>query len=428
MPQSLRERFGALRNLPPFLRLVWQTNPTLTLAQCALRLVRALLPVVTLYVGKLIIDEVVALTQTAGAPQSVGEWLQQGLLDRILWLLALEFGLAVLSDVLGRTVSYFDSLLGEQISQRDEPAGDGARGNARSGGLRGQRAAGPAGARAPAGGRTDDVDRAAARAGAGRRDDRHLRRGPHRLRAVAHRAARHRARPGVRRRGAFQRALLRAQLHAHARAARDRLRAADRSERRNGEGGEDIRLERVPDRALPRARRELLRGEPQALAAAGDRGQRAHGDRHDRLLRRVRLHRVANAASRFHDRRSDLPRRFVPPAAHLAREPADGLFADRRAGAVSRRSVLVLRDPAGDRVSARRATVSGADPQGLRVRGCRIPLSRRRALGGAPPELHAAGWRGAGAGRRERRRQDDAGEADRAPLRSGRGTHPARRL
>ncbi len=116
MPQSLRERFGALRNLPPFVRLVWQTNPTLTLAQCTLRLVRALLPVVTLYVGKLIIDEVVALTQTAGAPQSVGEWLQQGLLDRILWLLALEFGLAVLSDVLGRTVSYFDSLLGEQIS------------------------------------------------------------------------------------------------------------------------------------------------------------------------------------------------------------------------------------------------------------------------------------------------------------------------
>ncbi len=116
MPQSLRERFGALRNLPPFVRLVWQTSPALTLAQCALRLVRALLPVVTLYVGKLIIDEVVALTQTAGAPPSVGEWLHQGLLDRILWLLALEFGLAVLSDVLGRTVSYFDSLLGEQLS------------------------------------------------------------------------------------------------------------------------------------------------------------------------------------------------------------------------------------------------------------------------------------------------------------------------
>src|SRR5437899_3408449 len=87
MPQSLRERFGALRNLPPFLRLVWQTNRTLTLAQCALRLLRAILPVATLYVGKLIIDEVVALTQTPGAPEGAREWLAQGLLDRILWLL-----------------------------------------------------------------------------------------------------------------------------------------------------------------------------------------------------------------------------------------------------------------------------------------------------------------------------------------------------
>jgi len=115
-PQSLRERFGALRNLPPFLKLVWQTNPSLALAQGVLRLVRALLPVVTLYVGKLIIDEVVVLTQTANAPASVSEWFEHGLLHRIAWLIAIEFGLAVVSDVLGRTVSYFDSLLSEQFT------------------------------------------------------------------------------------------------------------------------------------------------------------------------------------------------------------------------------------------------------------------------------------------------------------------------
>ena len=114
--QSLRERFGALRNLPPFLKLVWQTNPSLALAQGVLRLVRALLPVVTLYVGKRIIDEVVVLTQTANAPASVSEWFEHGLLHRIAWLIAIEFGLAVVSDVLGRTVSYFDSLLSEQFT------------------------------------------------------------------------------------------------------------------------------------------------------------------------------------------------------------------------------------------------------------------------------------------------------------------------
>ena len=115
-PRSLRERVGALRNLPPFLKLVWQTNPGLTLVQCALRLVRALLPVITLYIGKLIIDEVVLLTQTANAPHDWREWYALGLLDRIGWLVLLEFALAVLADVLGRTISYFDSLLSEQFS------------------------------------------------------------------------------------------------------------------------------------------------------------------------------------------------------------------------------------------------------------------------------------------------------------------------
>ena len=37
---SLRERFDALRNLPPFLRQIWQTSPALTLITLGLRLVR----------------------------------------------------------------------------------------------------------------------------------------------------------------------------------------------------------------------------------------------------------------------------------------------------------------------------------------------------------------------------------------------------
>ena len=58
-PQSFRERVGALRHLPPFLRLVWESSPALTLASLALRLVRAAVPVLVLYVGKLIVDAVV---------------------------------------------------------------------------------------------------------------------------------------------------------------------------------------------------------------------------------------------------------------------------------------------------------------------------------------------------------------------------------
>jgi ATP-binding cassette subfamily B protein len=115
---SLRERFGALRNLPPFLRSVWQTSRTLTLASLALRLVRALMPVATLYVGKLIIDAVVALVATHGTHADLRAWLASGELNPLWGLLALEFALAVLSDVLGRIVSLIDSLLSELYSNQ----------------------------------------------------------------------------------------------------------------------------------------------------------------------------------------------------------------------------------------------------------------------------------------------------------------------
>ncbi|MGH7565625.1 MAG: ABC transporter ATP-binding protein, partial [Gemmatimonadota bacterium] len=114
--RSWRERFGALRNLPPFLKLVWDTSPLHTVLTLVLRLVRALLPVATLYVGKLIIDEVLRLAGIPGAPDSLGAWVSSGLVNHLVWLLVLEFCLAVLSDVLGRLVSLLDSLLSELLS------------------------------------------------------------------------------------------------------------------------------------------------------------------------------------------------------------------------------------------------------------------------------------------------------------------------
>ena len=114
--RSLRERFGALRNLPPFLRLIWRTSPAMTAGTLAIRLLRALLPIATLYVGKLIIDEVIRLARTPSPPAGIGDWLASGLADHLLGLVALELGLAVLSDVLGRIVALLDSLLGELVT------------------------------------------------------------------------------------------------------------------------------------------------------------------------------------------------------------------------------------------------------------------------------------------------------------------------
>ncbi|MCU1049214.1 ABC transporter ATP-binding protein [Stenotrophomonas maltophilia] len=110
---SLRQRFRAMRNLPPFLRMVWKTSPALTLASLGLRLIRALLPVAMLYVGKLIIDSALHLSQHDAGFPPLGEALSSGLLNPLLGLLALEFGLAIGSDLLGRMVSYADALLSE---------------------------------------------------------------------------------------------------------------------------------------------------------------------------------------------------------------------------------------------------------------------------------------------------------------------------
>jgi ATP-binding cassette subfamily B protein len=110
---SLRERFDAMRNLPPFLRMVWSTSPWLTIGSLGLRLVKALLPVATLYVGKLIIDEAVRLVGAGINFGSLGDAIASGQLSRLMELLALEFALAIGSDLLGRLISYADTLLSE---------------------------------------------------------------------------------------------------------------------------------------------------------------------------------------------------------------------------------------------------------------------------------------------------------------------------
>ena len=102
-----------MRNLPPFLRQIWQTSPLLASASLGLRVVRALLPVAMLYVGKLIIDSAVQLSQHEAGFPPFSEALTSGLLTPLLGLLALEFGLAIASDLLGRIVSYADALLSE---------------------------------------------------------------------------------------------------------------------------------------------------------------------------------------------------------------------------------------------------------------------------------------------------------------------------
>jgi len=103
---SFKQRLSALKNLPQLFTLVWQTSPSKTTFSFLLRIVRSAMPVALLYVGKLIIDQVVQLNRVgAGSDQ------------HYLWeLVAIEFGLAVLTDGLNRMINLVDSLLGDQFS------------------------------------------------------------------------------------------------------------------------------------------------------------------------------------------------------------------------------------------------------------------------------------------------------------------------
>src|SRR5262245_36251614 len=110
------ERVGSFRHLPALLRLVGRASPPLTVASFILRIARASLPVLILYVGKLIIDEVVDQARQPAAGDTFGDWLSSGRLDHLGWLLALEFSLAILSDVLARASALVDGLLSELYS------------------------------------------------------------------------------------------------------------------------------------------------------------------------------------------------------------------------------------------------------------------------------------------------------------------------
>jgi ATP-binding cassette subfamily B protein len=110
---SLRERVSALNNIPPFLREIWGTSKPLTIASLGLRVIRAFLPIITLYIGKLIIDEAVRLVALGLGFADLGAAWRSGQLNHLAWLLAAEFALAILSDLLGRMVSYADGLLSE---------------------------------------------------------------------------------------------------------------------------------------------------------------------------------------------------------------------------------------------------------------------------------------------------------------------------
>lgn len=107
--KSLKEQFSALRNLPKFFQMIWETSRTMTMANIGLRLFRSVIPLAMLYVGKLLIDEVIRIIPLYQSD----DFLEY----RYLWMLLItELALGVTADLISRAVTLLDSLLGDLFS------------------------------------------------------------------------------------------------------------------------------------------------------------------------------------------------------------------------------------------------------------------------------------------------------------------------
>src|SRR5438046_6850909 len=105
------QRLAALKHVPPLVRLVFQTHRGYTVSILLLRVIRSLIPVAVLWIGKLIIDAVIAGVATVRAGGLPDWW-------HLAVLVGLELGIAVVGEGLARLSSLLESLLGDLFANR----------------------------------------------------------------------------------------------------------------------------------------------------------------------------------------------------------------------------------------------------------------------------------------------------------------------
>ncbi|MGB5188908.1 ABC transporter ATP-binding protein [Robiginitalea sp.] len=102
---DLKDSFKGWRSIPRFFSEIYRAAPGLFLINTIARFLKAFSPVVLLWIGKLIIDEIVRLLEVGAAD-----------IDQLWVYVGIELGVALLSDLLGRVVNLTDGLLGDLYS------------------------------------------------------------------------------------------------------------------------------------------------------------------------------------------------------------------------------------------------------------------------------------------------------------------------
>ena len=101
-----RDRLAALRNIPPVLKIVWQSGRLVVTFGLFARILFAVIPVVVLAIASRIIGIIGSfLVDHKPVPSSF--W----------WLVGLEFGVAILGAVSSRVISFLDTLLSDRYSR-----------------------------------------------------------------------------------------------------------------------------------------------------------------------------------------------------------------------------------------------------------------------------------------------------------------------
>jgi ATP-binding cassette subfamily B protein len=100
------KRLQALKNIPPVLKIIWESSPAVVSAELILRAVVAVVPLGLLAVTRLIIDAVVSHVSRGNA-----------LRHDFWWLVGAEFALASVATILNRIVDFCDTLLADKFAR-----------------------------------------------------------------------------------------------------------------------------------------------------------------------------------------------------------------------------------------------------------------------------------------------------------------------